>query len=482
MEITHGGIVAVDPDDLRAMAARVRYDSVAVQVAQQDLLAIPDLVQQNAIGGVSAVWTAANRLERVSEALDEVASASGTMADVFELAELRAQQALLAVGDPRLALGYQHRIDEILAGNVMLADVEKKLLAEWAKGAYEGFSPAPGNAVPDISRLAATSPAAYAFLLNAGFVGQGLVMPIQALVHGAGSRYGVVRPQPLTSTPGVAVMEGSPRSGQLITGLQPRPGDVLVKSSSTPTAPGTPGATSPVVVSSATPGSAPATLGDAVARVPSGKQPQVRVETYTLTDGSKRFVAYVDGTRPGQSESEPWDMTSNLQAYLQHEEADSYKATVAALKDAGADATTPVDLVGYSQGGMITDLIAQSGDFDVQGVFTVGSPIEPMLPADVLDVAVRHTDDPVAGLAGGGSPRGLGSPDSLVITRTAAPGHGIDPAMPAHQLDAYRETVRLAEESGDPRMDAIRDHFAVYDGATLEDSRDYTAERVLGEG
>jgi len=58
------------------------------------------------------------------------------------------------------------------------------------------------------------------------------------------------------------------------------------------------------------------------------------------------------------------------------------------------------------------------GEFAVQGVFTIGAPVEATLPRDVLSVAVRHTDDPVAGLAGGGSPYGTGSPDSLVITRT----------------------------------------------------------------
>ena len=465
VEITHGGIVAVDPDDLRTMATRVRYDAVAVQVAQQDLLAIPEGAQQNTIGGVSAVWTAANRLERVGTALDEVASASGTMADVFELAELRAQQAMLALSDPRLAQGYQHRIDEILAGNVLLAASERRLLAEWAKGSYEGFSPAPGTgpvgadgcAMP---ALLAFSPALYGLFLAAGGTGQRLSTLAQALLQGIAPQYGVAPRGPLTSRPGtVTVVDPSrPAPG----GVVPRPGDVLVTSTRS--------------VSPAS--SAPSSLSAAVARVPFGTSPQVRVETYAMADGSKRFVAYVDGTRPGRPESEPWDMTSNTQAYLGHEESDSYKATVAALKASGADASTPVDLVGYSQGGMITDLIAQSGEFEVQGVFTVGSPVEPGLSPDVLDIAVRHTDDPVAGLTGGGAPDGLGSPGSLVITRTVAPGHGIDPLIPAHQLDAYKETVRLAEESGDPRMAAIRDHFAAFDGATLQESRDYTAERV----
>ncbi|OZB85465.1 MAG: hypothetical protein B7X41_14565, partial [Microbacterium sp. 14-71-5] len=97
-----------------------------------------------------------------------------------------------------------------------------------------------------------------------------------------------------------------------------------------------------------------------------------------------------------------------------------------------------------------------------------------------LSVAVRHTDDPVAGLAGGGSPNGTGSSDSLVIRRAAAPGHGTDPRIPAHLLDGYRETVRRAEASGDARMARIAEHFAALDTATSMTSTDYTARRITG--
>lgn len=106
MEITHGGIVAVDPDGLRAMAGRVRADAAAVQVAREELLEIPVLVEASGLaarlplGGLGAVWAATGRLDAIDSALDEVASATVTMADVFEITELRAWRQMPGPADP----------------------------------------------------------------------------------------------------------------------------------------------------------------------------------------------------------------------------------------------------------------------------------------------------------------------------------------------------------------------------------------------
>ena len=476
VEIGHGGIVSVDPDDLRGFGARISSASVDVQLAQQELVMVPGLVADARIGEVSWVWALSKRIEEADAALDALASAVGTMADAYELAELRARLAMLGAGDPALAQTAERRIDELLRADPRLAGAEEKLRAAWQQSVAEGFTPA-GPAPwwgdgPGMAALYLAAPLLFAGVSVVRGEAQGIVGSAEWLLRQAASRHGVVDPRPLRPGSGAVVVDSSNRPG----GAAPatlRPGDVVLRA----------GESAVLRAGSGVPGSAPASLSQAVARVPVGTQPQVRVEKYSFEDGSTRFVAYVDGTRSSSldgSDPEPWDMSSNTAAYLDHAESDSYRATVAALKDAGADASTPVDLVGYSQGGMITDLIAQSGEFDVRGVFTVGSPIEPALPVDVLDVAVRHTDDPVAGLAGGGSPGGTGSPDSLVITRTVAPGHGIDPGLPAHQFAAYRETVRQAEASGDVRMDAIHDHFAALQGATMT-STDYTATREVPE-
>ena len=490
MEITHGGIVAVDPDELRAMAGRVRADAAAVQVAREELLEIPALVEASGLaarlplGGLGAVWTATGRLDAIDSALDEVASATATMADVFEIAELHARRQMPGLTDPEVVKGTLHRIEEILARNPRLVRMQRELRESWAQGAFEGFAGVPGAALSEAQGsagdlLASLSPALQMALLDGGATEAGLSQGALLLLMLLAPGLGQTPRAPLGPTPGVVLVDGVAGPGAPGRGaVGPRPGDLLLTRTRSPgrSAEGT-GAAGALPVPAA-----PASLSEAISRIPFGEGPQVRVEDYVLADGSTRFVAYVDGTRPGRPDSEPWDMRSNVQAYLERKESDSYKATVAALRAAGVDEKTPVDLVGYSQGGMNVDLIAQSGAFNVQGVFTIGSPVEPALSGDVMHVAVRHTDDPVAGLAGGGRPDGSGSLQSVVITRTAVPGHGVDVGMPAHQLGEYQETVRQAEQSGDPRMAAVRDRFAAYDGASLIDSTDFTATRVTASG
>lgn len=469
VDISYAGIVSVDPDGLRTIASRVRHDAVAADLASEDLSAIPAIAQTTGgIGEVSGIATVMNRLETVSAALDRLAGATDTTADVFELAELRAQQRMLAADDTAGLQECRRRIRELLAGNQHLLDAERRLIGGWRAAGVEGFS----------GPVGAEGPVAFSGMLGLAGLLTGTLSILdlnrtqwawmgQLVLQGVGDRKGVTPPGPLTTTAGHAIVVDPARASGT-GGIEPRPGDVLVTRTR---------AQNP-------PGSAPATLGAAVSRLPVAQAPQVRVEKYTLADGSPRFIAYVDGTRSYSVDGrdpDPWDMASNSRAYLDQEESDAYKATVAALRDAGADAATPVDLVGYSQGGMITDRIAQSGEFAVRGVFTVGSPIEPVLTSDVLSVAVRHTDDPVAGLTGGGDPYGSGSTESLVIRRAVAPGHGVDTALPAHQFSAYEETVRRAEQSGDPRMASIADHFAAYAGATLDDVSEYSASRVLQE-
>ncbi|OZB84737.1 hypothetical protein [Microbacterium sp. 13-71-7] len=462
IEITHGGVISVDPDRLRTTAGRVRAEAGEVACARQDLLAIPGLLDDVPhVGGIPALWSAAAQLQDVEDALERLAGGVGTMADVYELADLRARRAMLGVDDVAAARELRLREERLLAGDPRLSALSEQWQRRWRGDVAGGF--VPGDDSGPLSRagdalLLGLSPALFLLRSLQGWNARVWAEGAQRLMTSVAAENGVVRPTPLAPTPGLVLMADA-RSPA---GVGPRPGDVVIERG--------PAAALPA---------GPSTLAGAVSRIPYGRSPQVRVETYRMGDGTQRFVAYIDGTR-GTSAGEPWSHASNLRMYSEHAEADSYKAVAEALRDAGAGADTPVDLVGYSQGGMIAGLLAQSGEFDVRGVVTVGSPIEPVLPEDVLSVAVRHTDDPVAGLAGGGSPNGTGSSDSLVIRRAAAPGHGTDPRIPAHLLDGYRETVRRAEASGDARMARIAEHFAALDTATSMTSTDYTARRITG--
>ena len=68
-----------------------------------------------------------------------------------------------------------------------------------------------------------------------------------------------------------------------------------------------------------------------------------------------------------------------------------------------------------------------------------------------LSVALRHTDDPAAVLAGGGSEHAVGAPGSFVAERVADPALGLhDYRCPRTTPTAYTETARLLDASADP--------------------------------
>jgi len=127
---------------------------------------------------------------------------------------------------------------------------------------------------------------------------------------------------------------------------------------------------------------------------------------------------------------------------------------------------------------MIAGLLAQGGEYDVRTVVTFGAPIEAELPDDVLGVSVRHTDDPVSSLAGGGLPQGTGAPGSMVIERVGDPAQGLqDLTLRAHLLTTYAETAALADSSDDPRIAALRERLAAPAGAVDVVATDYRARR-----
>lgn len=224
--------------------------------------------------------------------------------------------------------------------------------------------------------------------------------------------------------------------------------------------------------------SAPGTLEELTARIPHDSDARVRVERYDLADGSTQFVAYVDGTQVGAGDDEPFDMTSNLELYLEREGADSYEAVRQALRSAGAEPGATVHLVGYSQGAMAVSHVALSGEYLVPTLVTVGSPVEADVGDDTLNVSLRHTDDPVAYLATGGFAAGVGAVGSFVAERRVGASSVIAP----HHMKNYRETAALLDASPDPRMDAVRERLAGLGAAASVTVSAYGAQRAPEPG
>ena len=156
----------------------------------------------------------------------------------------------------------------------------------------------------------------------------------------------------------------------------------------------------------------------------------------------------------------------------------SYQATLDALEAAGAEPGDRVDIFAHSQGAMIGAHLAMESEFDVQVQMTAGSPVEPTLDDDQLLVQLRHTDDVVSSLAGGGSPNGTGSPDSFIAQREGDPARGPqDLLLAPHQLEAYIETAEQVDASDDPRAAALEGYWAELDGAVEITATEYHAER-----
>jgi len=222
---------------------------------------------------------------------------------------------------------------------------------------------------------------------------------------------------------------------------------------------------------------APRSFADLAQRMPSGAA-QVRIEKYTFAGAPAQYVVYVAGTRSaGFGGTQPFDNRSNLQLYSGQRSA-SYDATIVAMADAGIRPGDIVHTAAHSQAAMITSHIALAGDYDTRTLVTFGSPVHVDVGDDVLSIAVRHTDDPVAALAGGGHSYAVGAPGSFVVERSADPDPGLDDiTMPAHDMAVYAETAALVDAGDDPRAAGVHDLVDELAEADAVEVFEYTAHR-----
>jgi hypothetical protein len=238
-----------------------------------------------------------------------------------------------------------------------------------------------------------------------------------------------------------------------------------------------------VPVTPSGPVTAPGALAQAAARIPGGGDSRIRVERYTMPDGSRQFAVYIAGTQAMTAGGrEPFDMRSNVELYSGKRSA-SYDATVAALEHSGAKPGDVVHAFGHSQGAMVGAHLALEGGFDTQTLVSFGSPVEAAVGNGTLSVSLRHTDDVVPALAGGGHAGSVGAPGSFVAERVADPQPGVhDLRVPAHAMTAYTETARMLDASDDARMVAVRRLFDELGNAASVDVAEYATARVSPSG
>lgn len=434
IEIRSGGVVAVDTESLRAATARLdalgREIDAAAGLFHRAAAQIAGVPRTETVYAESRALFLATRAAELADSSRSLGGRLGDLAALYEAIELRSSRAAAEVRGDEVALArIDARIDALERSHPWT-----QARAWWSESARDALWG---------SDLVAQTGLAFGGLGPLGVMGTGAL---------------------------AAVFWGALRSAE--TGVIARAERMTGASD--------PVRIRPVPAGLATaPDAAPVSLAAAAARIPAGESARVRVERYTMPDGSRQFAVYVRGTTSsGFGGRDAFDAKSNLELYGGAPSA-SYTATLAALRESGAEPGDVVHAFGHSQGAMVASWLAVEGGYDTRTLVTFGSPVEAEVGSETLSVAVRHTDDPVAALQGGGLDTGTGAAGSFVAERSADPMPGVDDvALGAHHLTTYEQTAAMLDASADPRMGAVREVFAELGGAASVDVTEYAATRV----
>lgn len=438
LEIVGGGAVAVDTATLRHTATRFIGARIELEAVRERLGSLQSMLlaeRDAAWEAVSAASVLAERIRATFDGADRIAAALREAAAAYEFVELNAEhRAAVFAGD-------RESVERLDAARASLLARYPDAAAAAAGAEFERTVMWPSDLVRQMTET--------------GFWAGEEVGPQSAVVGGAVGGL---------ATLGLASTAGLTGAGRLapearLSGTAPA---VTLR-------PVTPAPT-------ATP--APTGLAGVTQRMPGAADSRVRVERYTMPDGSRQYALYVAGTQSmAVGGRDPWDNRSNAELYTGQRSA-SYEATAAALTAAGARPGDVVHAFGHSQGAMIAAHLALEGGYETRTLVSFGSPVEADVGSGTLSVGVRHTDDPVTALAGGGHIAPVGAAGSFVAEREADPASGThDATVPAHRMIAYAETAALLDASTDPRVDGVRAVLAELGTAVSVEVVEYAAVR-----
>lgn len=221
------------------------------------------------------------------------------------------------------------------------------------------------------------------------------------------------------------------------------------------------------------PVAAPGSLADRVGRIPDAAAPIV-IERYTLPDGSPHVEVYIAGTdaHAPMGGEQPWDMASNV-AIIGRADASSVQAVRAALAAEGVTGQTSIVFTGYSQGGAIATVLAESGDYRTTGLVTVGAPNGGLpVRGDYPAIVIEHREDLVPVLSG------IRRDTTAVIVRGDAFSGGATPegVLPAHEFERYQRTASAADAHVSAALRAAIDALPHAEAAGVRSA--YTATRI----
>lgn len=170
---------------------------------------------------------------------------------------------------------------------------------------------------------------------------------------------------------------------------------------------------------------------------------QILVETYVATSGQRTLMVYLPGTQSFLpiAGKNPFDLVTDTSLVAEPENSELLKAVSAALNQAGAKGANVI-FAGYSLGGIAAAALAVQSGHSVSGVVTIGAPVGQFrLPENVPVLSIQHSNDPIPAASGETNPL---TKNWATVSRSAELPLGT-PAIEAHELDRYRETLSMVD-------------------------------------
>lgn len=205
----------------------------------------------------------------------------------------------------------------------------------------------------------------------------------------------------------------------------------------------------------------------------------VRVQKILGGDSEYRYVAYISGS--GSTKDGPffgdlgWDNNATSMAGVDGLTLSHIRSKIASCI---SDPNSEVMIVGFSQGGMIAQQLADSGSFNTKTVLTYGSPIlaEDHNYGGADMIRLEHTGDVVPALGLFGIAGRIGKPIGQMLAGDTSPSMGAAvefmagaPKIDSHNSTDYAWVADEFDRTTDAKYDAAKLSMARFLGKVVMD-------------
>ncbi|MBM7818215.1 hypothetical protein JOE63_000692 [Cellulosimicrobium cellulans] len=198
------------------------------------------------------------------------------------------------------------------------------------------------------------------------------------------------------------------------------------------------------------------------------------IQKIVKDDGTPTWVVAIPGTQISRTNLRTvFNMTSNYDLadddLAVRAQADSVRATMEAMRQAGIGPGDDVVLVGHSQGGMVATTVAAAsvGTYSVRHVMTAGSPVSNHgLPPGIKATHIETQGEGVSDADGAENPA---TPDRVTVTGVLPAPDGGPPLEVPHSVHFHQEVLDTAVEVGDRGLEEHLDDIErLLDGEAAE--------------